>query len=68
VAQIRFDVADRMMLYSLDFCFFSSMEKKEPTAAASRGKDVWRVFDLHIAAIRLIYLSAPRPLGTPKGG
>ena len=29
VAQIRFDVADRMMLYSLDFCFFSSMEKKK---------------------------------------
>ena len=22
---------------------------------------------LHIAAIRLIYLTAPRPLGTPKG-
>jgi len=32
-----------------------------------RGKELCRAFDLHIAAIRLIYLTAPRPLGTPKG-
>jgi len=49
------------------FASFQQWKRRSLTAAASRGKELCRAFDLHIAAIRLIYLTAPRPLGTPKG-
>ena len=45
---------------SLDFCdTFDQAKVARLSPPMRRGKELCRAFDLHIAAIRLIYLTAP---------